>query len=243
MLRCASPLAGSTTFPRLAKCHTVLSYAHPELRQRRFHTMGFNAAQKQRLYTSEMQGLLGDHAPHHIYDRYQAQTAGLSLVNEALYHGLVGRLPNDYLIKVDVASMANSLELRSPFLDLELQTLSQQIPPQMKLRGGNRKHLLKRLADRHLPWEAVHRPKQGFELPVSQWLRSDWRQLVRDMLLGGRLLDTGWFAADYMAEIIGQHQSGKADHTYRIWSLFCLELWYRLFVDHSLQPGDKLHDR
>lgn len=241
--QCISPMAGSTAFPRLAKAHTVLSYAHPDLRQRRFHTMGFNADQKQRLYTPEMKGLIGTHSACHIYDRFQDATAGLSLLNEALYHSLVGRLPNDYLIKVDVASMANSLELRSPFLDLGLQNLSQSIPPQMKLRGGDRKHLLKKLAERHLPWETIYRPKQGFELPVSTWLRSDWRQLVRDLLLDGRLLGTGWFAADYVAEIIDQHQSGKADHTYRVWSLLCLEIWYRLFVDHSLQPGDSLHDR
>jgi asparagine synthase (glutamine-hydrolysing) len=229
--------AGSALF---GKFQTVLGYAHPDLRTRRRNTMGFNLHQKQRLYTDEMRALLGSHSPHHIYDHYQAETESLGLVDEALYHGLVGRLPNDYLIKVDVASMANSLELRSPFLDRDLLALSQQIPPNVKIPKGDRKHLLKKLAERHLPWETIYRPKQGFELPVSSWLRTEWATLVRTMLLEGRLLSTGWFAGDYVREIVQQHQSGARDHTYRIWSLFCLELWYRLFVDHSLQAGDNL---
>lgn len=229
--------------PYLGRLQTVLSYAHPDLRQRRFHTMAFNALQKRRLYTPDMQALLGEHAAQHIYERYQTETADLPLLDEALYHGLVGRLPNDYLIKVDIASMANSLELRSPFLDSELQALSQRIPPRVKVPRGNRKHLLKKLAERHLPRETIHRPKQGFELPVRDWLRSDWSALTRDLLLDGRLLGTGWFARDYVAEILDQHRQGQADHTYRIWSLFCLEIWYRLFVDHSLQAGDDLRTR
>jgi asparagine synthase (glutamine-hydrolysing) len=236
-------LGTGSGLPLIGRLQTVLCYAHPDLRQRRFHTMAFNALQKQRLYTPEMQALLGTHAPHHIYDRYQQETARLPLLDEALYHGLVGRLPNDYLIKVDVASMANSLELRSPFLDCELQVLSQRIPPRDKITRGNRKHLLKKLAERHLPWEVIYRPKQGFELPVRDWLRTDWSSLVREMLLGGRLLETGWFVRDYVAEVLTQHQSGQADHTYRIWSLFCLEIWYRLFMDHSLQAGDDLGTR
>ncbi len=236
-------LGTGSGLPFLGRLQTVLSYAHPDLRQRRFHTMGFNALQKQRLYTPEMRALLGDHAPQHIFERYHQETAGLPLLDEALYHSLVGRLPNDYLIKVDVASMANSLELRSPFLDSELQALSQRIPPRVKVPRGNRKHLLKKLAERHLPWETIYRPKQGFELPVRDWLRTDWSTLTREMLLEGRLLGTGWFARDYVAEILDQHQHGQADHTYRIWSLFCLEIWYRLFVDRSLQAGDDLRTR
>jgi asparagine synthase (glutamine-hydrolysing) len=145
---------------------------------------------------------------------------------------LLTTLPDDYLAKADAASMAVSLEARSPFLDQDVIELAMKIPFQTRFSGGTPKSLLRRLAYRYVPREVIDRPKQGFVAPVGKWLREDWRDLVDDTILGPHVEQRGWFRRDALERVVAEHRAGT-DHAYLLWSLMVLELWVRSTVDAS----------
>lgn len=140
-------------------------------------------------------------------------------------------LPDDVLTKMDRASMAHSLEVRSPLLDHTVVEFAARLPVSMKVHGAQTKFLLKQVARRYLPDAIVDRPKVGFAVPLDAWFRADLRMLARDVLLDSRATARGLFRADRVARLIGQHTSGKAEHGARLWTLTVLELWCREFVD------------
>jgi asparagine synthase (glutamine-hydrolysing) len=131
-------------------------------------------------------------------------------------------LPGDILFKVDRASMYNSLEVRAPFLDRALAEAAFALPTRFKLRGGETKHLLKRLAARHLPRELVYRPKHGFAVPVAGLLRGALRARVAETLLDGANPLAGWFRRPVLESMLRDHAAGRRDHRKRLWSLYCL---------------------
>jgi asparagine synthase (glutamine-hydrolysing) len=220
------------------KVKTLATHASPDPARRHGYSMAFNQAQRDALYTDSFRTSLGGHRPWHIYERHAAEMAGLSVLDQNLYHVLMARLPNDYLVKVDVASMKVALELRSPFLDTDLCTLASSLDPRLKVKGGVQKYLPKKLAERYLPWEVIYRPKKGFSLPLKHWLRTDFAPILRRMLPDGNVVKAGWFRKSEIERLIGEHTSGKAEHTHRLWSLLWLELWHRIFVERSMKAGD-----
>jgi asparagine synthase (glutamine-hydrolysing) len=162
-----------------------------------------------------------------------AQTATDRLVGTdvAMY------LPDDLLVKVDIATMANSLEARSPLLDQELMTFAARLPVDYKVRRGDTKYLLKKVAERLVPHEVIHRPKMGFGVPVGQWFRGELSGYVRDVLLDARTIERGLFRREAVAAFIDDHQSGTADYSNRLWALLALELWFRTYIDRSPLGG------
>jgi asparagine synthase (glutamine-hydrolysing) len=149
-------------------------------------------------------------------------------------------LPSDYLVKLDVASMMNSLEVRCPFLDTELLELTARMRIERLLGPENRpKRMLKRLALKYLPADVVLRPKRGFEVPVREWLQGPWSKAVRRILLSDRAMRRGYFRRDTIDRVLRRHERG-IDHRHRIWSLLWLEIWHLLFVDKVLKPTDNL---
>jgi len=177
---------------------------------------------------------------HQIYESWTDEIKGLDLIDQNLFLTIVGRLRNDYLIKIDVASMKHSLELRSPFLDAEVAALAGSIESGLKVRGGVQKYLLKRLAERHLPHDLIYRPKRGFSLPLKHWLRNEFTSAVNEYVLEGNVAAKGWFDRGRIQAVVQEHRDGVRDHTHRIWSLLWLEIWDRLFVERTLQPTDTL---
>jgi len=131
-------------------------------------------------------------------------------------------LPDDVLTKVDRASMYNSLEVRAPFLDRVLAEAAFALPTRLKVRGGETKYLLKRLAARHLSHELVYRPKHGFAVPVAGLLRGPLRARVADTLLDAGNPLAGWFRRPALESMLRDHASGRRDHRKRLWSLYCL---------------------
>jgi asparagine synthase (glutamine-hydrolysing) len=216
------------------KLKTLATHAAADPARRHGQSMAFTQRQRDALYTDAFRASLGSHRPWHIYERHVEDLAGLSLVDQNLYHVLVGRLPNDYLVKVDVASMMVALELRSPFLDSDLCALASSLEPRLKVKGGVQKYLSKRVAERHLPHEVIYRQKKGFALPLIHWLRTDLARLLGRMLPEGNLVNAGWFRRAEIQRLIGEHTSGAADHTHRLWSLLWLEIWHRIFVERSM---------
>jgi asparagine synthase (glutamine-hydrolysing) len=147
--------------------------------------------------------------------------AALQLLDVATY------LPGDLLLKTDIASMAHSLELRSPFLDHEVMALGLALPDRLKTRGREGKVALRRAFAADLPPDVAKRGKTGFGVPLGRWFRDDLRELARDVLS----TDRGWFRRDTVTRLLDEHESGRADHGHRLWCLLMLELWVRAHVE------------
>lgn len=146
-------------------------------------------------------------------------------------------LPYDLLVKVDIACMAHALEARSPFLDHELMEFAARLPARMKLRGSVSKYCLKKAFEKKLPPEILHRKKMGFGVPLQRWFREDLRQPVHDVLLDSRTASRGYFQRAAVEKLLHEHMQGRADHSYRLWALFYLELWHRIIIDRSDSIG------
>jgi asparagine synthase (glutamine-hydrolysing) len=153
---------------------------------------------------------------------------GLQLLDVSTY------LPGDLLYKVDIASMACSLELRAPFLDHDVLALGLGLPDSLKARGTRGKIALRRAFAADLPQEILGRGKRGFGVPVARWFRSDLRELAGDLLLGDRATARGLFRRPAVEGLLSEHVAGRADHGARLWSLLMLELWQREYADRSI---------
>jgi asparagine synthase (glutamine-hydrolysing) len=140
-------------------------------------------------------------------------------------------LPDDLLVKVDIASMAHALEARSPFLDHEFMEFAAAIPSDLKLRGRTKKYILKRALVDLVPAEILHRPKMGFGVPIDHWLRHELRELVHDTLLAPRARSRGYFRPEVVQRFLDEHARGRASWHYLLWNLLMLELWHRTYVD------------
>lgn len=136
-------------------------------------------------------------------------------------------LPTDLLPKVDITSMAHSLEVRSPLLDHHLAEFVATLPSSMKLRRATTKYLLKTAASGIVPSGNLRRPKQGFAVPLAQWLRRDLRECACDHLRPSRLAQAGWLRQQAIDSILDAHLSGARDLSHHVWVLLMLELWYR----------------
>jgi asparagine synthase (glutamine-hydrolysing) len=142
-------------------------------------------------------------------------------------------LPDDLMVKADIATMAHSLEARAPFLDPPLMELAARIPADLKVRGGETKYLLKRVMGRLLPPEILARPKAGFALPVDRWLRGPLRAYTEELLLTGPAAGRGLFDLRWLREFVDEHMEGRADHSGALWGLMHLELWQQMFLDRA----------
>jgi asparagine synthase (glutamine-hydrolysing) len=144
-------------------------------------------------------------------------------------------LPDDLLVKADIASMAHSLELRSPFLDRRVLELGVSLPDGLKLSGRRGKAALRTAFGAELPPEVVARGKAGFGVPLSAWFRGELRPLAADLLLDGTARGRGQLRAATVKRLLDEHVTGRADHGHRLWCLLMLELWQRTWVD-AAQP-------
>jgi asparagine synthase (glutamine-hydrolysing) len=135
-------------------------------------------------------------------------------------------LANDLLVKMDIASMSSSLEARSPLLDHTLFELAARLPASLKLRGRTGKYLLKRLAERYLPREAIYRPKQGFSIPVSRWVRERFRPELEALFASHEPLWT-YCRPDAVRQWLNEHLTRRREHGQRLWAMLVLGTWLR----------------
>jgi asparagine synthase (glutamine-hydrolysing) len=148
------------------------------------------------------------------------------LVARLSYLYVDGYLQDDVLTKVDRASMAASLEVRAPFLDVELVEFLGRVPSRLKLRRLTSKWLLKQAMRTLLPREIIERPKKGFGVPIAAWLRFELREELLDTLSRSRLEAHGLFNAGEVERLVREHLSGHRDHRKQLWTLFCFQRWY-----------------
>jgi asparagine synthase (glutamine-hydrolysing) len=197
----------------------------------------FRDDERQRLLVPEFQRAVGGHDPFEVVRVHFDRTRGLDPLARLLYVDLKTWLPNDILVKVDRMTMANSLEVRSPLLDHRLVEFAATVPSDLKYRGRTSKYLVKRHLEGRVPAAAVHRPKQGFEIPVSEWLRGALRGLAEDLVLSARALGRGYVRPDAVRTLWRRHQARVGDHGAQLWALMMLELWHRQFVDDVPAEG------
>jgi asparagine synthase (glutamine-hydrolysing) len=139
-------------------------------------------------------------------------------------------LPGDLLIKADIATMANSLELRSPMLDVNVVEWGISLPHKYKIKGFETKHILKDVARSLVPTELIDRPKMGFGIPRAEWLRIGMKEMVMDILTDRTCIQRGWFNSIEVQKIINIHMSGE-DKDNVLWPMLMLELWARNWLD------------
>lgn len=156
---------------------------------------------------------------------------GKGIVDAALLADMKTYLPNDLLVKVDIATMAVSLEARSPFLDQHVIEFANSLPEKFKVRGTTTKYLLKRMLKPILPPEVLNRRKMGFGVPIGHWFRGKLEPFLRETLLSEKALNRGLFKPDAVKQLVELHTRGERDYAHKLWTLLMLELWFRRFID------------
>jgi asparagine synthase (glutamine-hydrolysing) len=149
-------------------------------------------------------------------------------------------LQDDILVKVDRASMACSLEVRAPFLDVDLVNFLGSVPPRLKLHRLQTKHLLKRAMAGVLPPGIAERPKKGFGIPVAEWLKGQLRETLLDELSPDRLRRQGLFQPAEVQRLVAEHLAGRRDHRKPLWTLLVFQLWHRRWLEGSRGPRPTL---
>jgi asparagine synthase (glutamine-hydrolysing) len=215
------------------------------MRARRLgETLALDAAGRQLLYSTALLGLrterlyspqfvaaLGSSSVESDFRALWDQGTAIGPLDRLLEVDSLTYLPDDLLAKVDIATMACSLEGRSPFLDHELMQFAASLPERLKVNGREKKIALRRIMRGVLPDQILDAPKRGFQPPIAAWLRGTLRGYARDVLLDPVSRDRGYFRAETVESLIEEHVAGIADHSQGIWTLLMLELWHREFVD------------
>jgi len=221
------------TFNRLADFMELLS--HDQARNYAEQIKIFNAKEKNEIYTNEMVRYVGKVDPLDFLSEKYEEIQTDDLLDKLLYLDINTYLPEDLLVKMDIATMANSLEARVPFLDHEFMEFVAGIPSRLKLKGSITKFILKETFSDFLPEAVTKRKKMGFGVPISRWIRNELKNYVYEVLLDRKTLNRGYFKKEGIERLLKEHIALRYDHSAKIWALLFLELWFRIFMD---QKGD-----
>jgi asparagine synthase (glutamine-hydrolysing) len=206
------------------------------LEQRYLGVSLHDPAEKSAIYSAEFSRRAA--RPDSPLTPFYARTKDLDPLTRMLYSDLKTWLVDDLLIKADKMTMANSVELRVPFLDHRVVEFAATIPSHMKSHGGEVKWILKKAVGKQLPQEIVRRAKVGFPTPLAIMFRSDLSSYLKDLLLSRRHLERGYFERNQVERLIAEHTSEVRDNHKILWQLVVLEEWHRRFVDsHSVSMG------
>jgi len=223
--------------PRMFRAKTTFEGMARTSVEAYFHSMSqIREPMRSQLYSPRFKALLGGYSAREVFDRH-ARNANtddpLALIQ---YIDCNTYLVGDINTKVDRASMAHSLEVREPLMDHELVEWVATLPSSLKLQGSNGKAFFKKALEPHLPHDVLYRPKMGFAVPLSRWFRGPLRQRVRDALLDGPMLESGWFDPGTIRRIVEQHESGAHDHSTPIWSLLMYDAFLRCSLGETRMP-------
>lgn len=187
-------------------------------------------SEKRKFFTNNVWTKTKDHHPYEELRKITAAVETERPLNKALYfefktflHGL--------LVVEDKVSMAHSLEVRVPFLDYDLVDFVATIPPQLKVKNGIGKYILRETLAEFLPKEIVEKKKQGFSPPDESWYRGEGLAYIKDILLEPKTLNRGFYEPKYVRRVLDEHTGGKINHRLLIWSLLSFEWWCRNFLD------------
>ncbi len=224
-----------TTRARIGRVLEALA-TDPELRYASWVTY-LDTNSRRELYTPEMLETLGSEAPGQMLAGPFLASDATSEVDRLLDVDVQTYLVGDLLVKMDIATMAHSLEVRSPLLDQEFMQMAAALPAGAKVRGATSKRLFKDALEPWLPQSILNRGKMGFTVPLREWLRGPLRDLPREVLLDPHSLQRGMFRPTAIERVIDDHASGRRDTSNTLWALLQLELWMRKFIDGEIPTG------
>jgi asparagine synthase (glutamine-hydrolysing) len=205
----------------------------------------FNEAHRSELYAPGFRSQLLDGRPDAcLLNLYAAPNAEES-IDRMMYVDCMSRLPGQSLTILDRATMAYSLESRSPFLDPRFAEFMARVPTSLKIRGRRLRYMERRLGERYLPAEVLARRKQGFASPLMYILEGEVRALAPRLLLHSELVRAGYLRAERMQQLVDEHLSRRYDHGNRIWLLLSAEVWYRRYISRRSEAdlGIEISDR
>jgi asparagine synthase (glutamine-hydrolysing) len=191
------------------------------------------------LYTADFFECVHEHNPFARQLSAYQRTNNLDVTASMQYVDAHMYLTDDILVKVDKASMLNSIETRAPLLDQELAEYVTSLPASLRMHQGRQKYLLKKIAAELLPAEILTRPKQGFSIPLSQWFRHDMTSYAHDVLSSTRARQRGIFQQSFIEKLLQTESSSRlANHSQALWTLLCLELWFQTYMDEPVVPNE-----
>ena len=190
----------------------------------------FNEAHRLELYTPAFRARLADRRPDASVLELFGTDRAEEPADRMMYVDVMSRLPGQSLMILDRATMAYSLESRSPFLDPRLAEFMARVPVSLKIKGRKLRYMERRLGERYLPREVLQRKKQGFASPLMYILEDEVRALAPRLLLQSELVRDGYLRAERMRELVTEHLERRRDHGNRIWLLLAAEVWYRRYI-------------
>ncbi len=193
----------------------------------------FGKLKKSSLYAGKFKAKLnGNQNAETVYQQIANSISTGNPIDNLLYLDSKTYLPSDILTKVDRMTMATSLEARVPLLDQDLiDYVTQKIPTALKLKGDVTKYIFKKSLEGLVPKEILYREKQGFGVPIGEWINSQLKEKIHDTLIEKRTLERGYFEPKYIKLLLDEHSTGRRDHSHPLWVLWMLELWHRRFMD------------
>jgi asparagine synthase (glutamine-hydrolysing) len=216
-LRSAKRFVESASLPKVERYLRWISAVAPDL--------------KNDLMTENFRQNINGGKPSDLLAEWFDRADSKNIIDDTMFVDQMTYLPNDLLVKVDIASMANSLEARSPFLDHKVIEFAASLPSDIKIKKADTKTLLKKVAARLVPKEAIYRRKMGFGVPIANWLRGDMREFMKENLQSERFARRGLFEVSQVEKLIEEHLNQKQDNATPIWTLLMLELWFQRFID------------
>lgn len=231
------PVMGLTSIiphsvPCFSQIHRLISALHEPFKRRNslWHCF-FDNETKSEIYSDKMlKRFLNDDAFRYIENKFETAPAN-DIMDRVLYTDINTYLPECLTVKVDIASMANSIETRAPFLDHKLFEFTAKLPFRWKLHGLTTKYILKETFKGFLPKEITKRGKRGFGIPLREWLKNEWKSYFVEVVLSKRAIERNYFRKETIKEMLNEHLSDKRNHGYRLWALLILELWHRIYID------------
>ena len=191
----------------------------------------FRDNEKENLFSEEFAGEISGRNSFSYLNKAFNECGSKDIVDLVMSLDIKTNLLDDLLVKMDIATMANSLEGRSPFLDHKMMEFCAAMPSDMKIRGTKLKYILKKSLSKALPKEILSRGKMGFGVPLDAWFRKELKDYSSGILMSDNCVNRGYFKKAAIKKILDEHTSGKANNGARIWSLLFLELWHRMFID------------
>jgi asparagine synthase (glutamine-hydrolysing) len=206
-------------------------FANPAA-DRHFRWMLFlTARQKKRLYTPGFmrESFAAELPEREPFRAFFARSRGFAGINQDLYLDLKTYLADDIMVKVDRMSMASSLETRAPLLDYKLVEFAFSLPPEWKVRGTTGKWFFKKAMAGILDDETIYRQKEGFSIPIKNWLRGELKELMLDTLSRRKISAMGYFSYPEVERMIREHLANRDNHAHRLWALIQFHLWHDHF--------------
>jgi asparagine synthase (glutamine-hydrolysing) len=221
--------------PRPLRLKTFLTNLSRSFEDAYFRDMSFyfQPEMKSRLYRPEMKDAVKDFKASDILGRHFADNRNPDPTTRVQYIDIKTYMTEDILVKVDRMSMAHSLEVRSPILDHRLMEYVGRLPSEWKFWGAESKYIFKKINEKRLPRDILYRRKQGFRIPLSDWMRGDLRELAHETLFSSNDGIRDYFNVDYIRKLWERHQSGMQDTATPLWGLMMFGLWHKTYMHTS----------